>query len=76
VAIRDEVALLVLLAGGEGEAEAVAVGVRGRRGPRLTADSSAQELSAGFRVRHHQASHAAAAATLSPVAPSSTDVAP
>ena len=34
VAIRDEVALLELLAGGEGEAEAVAVGARGRRGPR------------------------------------------
>jgi hypothetical protein len=36
VSIRDEIALLELLAGGEGEAEAVAVGAGGRRGPRTT----------------------------------------
>src|SRR5262249_2607233 len=36
VAIRDEVALLELLAGGEGEAETVAVSAGGRRGPRTT----------------------------------------
>src|SRR4029453_6109827 len=34
VTIRDEVALLELLTGGEGEAKAVAVGAHGWRGPR------------------------------------------
>src|SRR4029450_4140962 len=46
VAVRDEVALLELLAGGEGESEAVAVGVGGRRGPR-TADRAHLARGAG-----------------------------